>query len=327
MSAVLKSGAEPVGQPMIGKAPAFLEAVELTERWARTEQPIMLVGATGTGKELLARRIHQASGRHGQLVPVNCASLRPELVHAMLFGYRRGAFTGAVDNSLGYFRQADGGSLFLDELTSLPFDSQASLLRAVETGEIQPLNESRRFHADARLITAVHEDVERRVAAGELRDDLYQRLAIGVVRLPRLEERPEDIPLLAAWFASLRSRTVTEAAHDVLAGYTWPGNVRELRGVIEGAAVLADGAELDARHIRATLLARGRMVSRMPESATPQAQEHELRRQVVAACRATRGNITEVATRIGTTRSTIYRWLQKWGVTAAEIRRIGPVDR
>ena len=325
MSAVLKSEAKLTDHPMIGRAPAFLAAVELAERWARTDQPIMLIGATGTGKELLARRIHRISCRLGQMVPVNCVSLRPELAHGMLFGHRRGAFTGAVDNSLGFYRQADGGTLFLDELTSLPHESQATLLRAVETGEIQPLGGFRILHADVRLISAVHEDVEQRITAGEFREDLYQRLAIGVIRLPQLRERQQDIPMLAAWFASRRGRAISESAHAVLAGYRWPGNVRELRAVIDGACVLADGAELEAQHIRAVLLARGGIEHQTPGPAAPQEQELELRRQVVAACRAAGGNITETAARIGTTRSTIYRWLQRWGVSAAEIRRAGRI--
>lgn len=308
---------------MLGKAPAFLDAIDLAERWARTDQPIMLIGATGTGKELLARRIHRMSGRSGPMVPVNCVSLRPELAHGMLFGHRRGAFTGAVDNSLGYYRQADRGTLFLDELTSLPQDSQATLLRVVETGEVQPLGGFRILHSDARLVSAVHEDVEQRVATGELRYDLYQRLAIGMVRLPPLRERQGDIPILALWFASRRNRNITRAAHDVLSSYSWPGNVRELRAVIEGACVLADGEELDARHVRAVLLARASLANHLPGPAGPQAHEDALRRQVVSACRAAGGNISEVAARTGTTRSTIYRWLQKWGLSAAEFRREG----
>lgn len=327
MSAVLKSQAKLTDYPMIGRAPAFLSAIELAERWARTDHPIMLIGATGTGKELLARWIHGISSRQGQLVPVNCASLRPELAHGMLFGHRRGAFTGAVDHSLGYYRQADGGTLFLDELTSLPQESQATLLRAVETGEIQPLGGFRILHADVRLVSAVHEDIEQRVAVGELRDDLFQRLAIGVVRLPPLRERQEDIPILASWFASRRGRTLSAAAQEVLVKNHWPGNVRELRAVIEGACVLADGAELDARHIQAMLLARGGVDIQTQGPAAQQAQELELRRRVVAACRAAGGNISEAAARIGTTRSTIYRWLQKWGLSAADFRREGRVGR
>jgi transcriptional regulator with PAS, ATPase and Fis domain len=227
---------------IVGVSPAIRRATVLAERYARTRLPILLVGATGTGKELFAQHIHERSSRPGALVDVNCCALPRDMVESLLFGHRRGAFTGAVESSIGHIERSDGGTLFLDEFTSLLPEAQGKLLRVLETGEVQPLGAAHKRRVDLRVVSAVQDDIVAAVDAGRLRRDLYQRVAGVVIELPPLRARLEDILPLAHHFASLRGKRLEPDVEGVLLGYSWPGNARELRLVIERAAELvADG--------------------------------------------------------------------------------------
>jgi transcriptional regulator with GAF, ATPase, and Fis domain len=235
---------------IIGASPAIRRALALAERYARTHLPMLLVGATGTGKELFAQHIHERSGRPGPLVDVNCCALPRDMVESLLFGHRRGAFTGAVESTVGHIERSDGGTLFLDEFTSLLPEAQGKLLRVLEKSEVQPVGAAHKRRVDLRVVSAAQEDVWAAVNAGRLRSDLYQRVAGVVIELPPLGARPEDIVPLARHFASQQGKRLEAGVEGTLLAYSWPGNVRELRMVIERAAELVTDGMLPRSTIR-----------------------------------------------------------------------------
>jgi len=234
------------GTSILGMAPNFRRALEVIDQVAPTDATVLLLGESGTGKELFARRLHERSLRHKlQFVAVNCAALPDALIESELFGYEKGAFTGAQQTRIGSFARANKGTLFLDEIGELPFLVQAKLLRALQDGEIQPLGGGTQ-HVDVRLIAATHRDLNSDVKAGRFREDLFYRLNVVQVRLPPLRERPEDIRLLAEAFLQNSAKRANKVnlhfsgtAIDVLMGYAFPGNVRELQNAIEHAVLLS----------------------------------------------------------------------------------------
>jgi len=236
--------------PIVGVSQAIKSATALIDRFAPTALPILLIGATGTGKELFARHIHQRSGRRGELVDVNCGALPQEIAESLLFGHRRGAFTGAVESAVGHLQQADRGTLFLDEVLQLSLSAQVKLLRVLETREVQPLGATSKQSVDFRVIAAAQEDTPERLARGLFRHDLFQRLAGVVVNLPTLAERLEDIMPLAQHFATLQRRVLEPGSDKVLGTYSWPGNVRELRLAIERAGCLVENGTLPPQALR-----------------------------------------------------------------------------
>jgi len=229
---------------IVGVSPAIRRALVLAERYARTHLPVLLVGATGTGKELFAEYIHERSGRPGPLVDVNCCALPRDMVESLLFGHRRGAFTGAVEASVGHIERSDGGTLFLDELTSLCPEAQGKLLRVLESGEVQALGASVKRRVDLRVICAVQDDIWTALDRGPFRRDLFQRVAGVVIELPPLAARPEDIIPLAQHFADRQGRRLEDRVEEVLLNHAWPGNVRELRMAIERAGQLVEDGTL-----------------------------------------------------------------------------------
>ncbi len=229
---------------IVGVSPAIRRALVLAERYARTRLPVLLVGATGTGKELFAQHIHERSGRPGPLVDVNCCALPRDMVESLLFGHRRGAFTGAVEASVGHIERSDRGTLFLDELTSLAPEAQGKLLRVLESGEVQALGAAVKRRVDLRVICAVQDDIWTALGRGPFRRDLFQRVAGVVIELPPLAARPEDIIPLAEHFADLQGRRLEVPVEGVLLNYGWPGNVRELRMAIERAGQLVEDGTL-----------------------------------------------------------------------------------
>jgi formate hydrogenlyase transcriptional activator len=238
---------------IVGTSPALARVLALVETVAPTPSTVLVLGETGTGKELVARAIHDRSPRRDRpLVKVNCSAISAGLVESELFGHVRGAFTGAVGDRTGRFEVADGGTIFLDEIGDLPLDTQVKLLRVLQEREIEPVGSSKPRRVDVRVIAATHRDLEGEIAAGRFRADLYFRLNVFPIRIPPLREREGDVALLACYFADRFGREfgkrIERIAPEALArlqAYPWPGNVRELSNVIERTVVLARGPHLD----------------------------------------------------------------------------------
>ena len=238
---------------LVGRSKALRKVVGQIDLVAPTEATVMILGETGTGKELVAYEIHQRSRRRDRaLIRVNCASIPKELYESEFFGHVKGAFTGAVRDRAGRFEAADGGTLFLDEITETPLDLQGKLLRALQEKQYERVGDDRPRFADVRIIAATNRDLKREMEAGRFRQDLYYRLNVFPIHVATLRDRREDIPLLAAHFVDVSVRELkcarprlTRAGVAKLQGYDWPGNVRELRNVIERAVILARGGALD----------------------------------------------------------------------------------
>jgi DNA-binding NtrC family response regulator len=299
---------------------AIRRARELIDRYAPTDLSILLVGATGTGKELLARHIHVRSGRRGRFVGVNCGVLPREMADGLLFGYERGAFSGAVKRHRGHVECADGGTLFLDELLSLSNDGQAKLLRALDTGEIQRLGEELERYVDVRVLAAVQEDVEDRMAGGGLRRDLYRRLAGVVIELPPLADRSDDVIPLARHFAAEHGQALEPGASGVLLEHLWPGNVRELRDVIARAGCLVEDGTIPPGAVREAI-ALGTPSSGAGLLAGPAGMGSFTREGMVALCAACGWSSERVAARLGVGRTTFFRQLRLAGLTLRGLRK------
>lgn len=233
---------------VVGVSPA-MQKLLLQIRAMRSHQlPILIAGEFGTGKELVARYIHDSSGRRGPFVPVDCASLTPSLIETELFGHTKGAFTGATCESKGLFVAANGGTIFLDEIGELPLFLQAKLLRVLQEHEVRPVGGLRSVRVDFRVVAATNRDLLAMVHAGVFRQDLYFRLNVVQIRMPALRDRRGDIPLLAQYFME-RHRApgseiqISDSAMQVLEVYAWPGNIRELENAILHALALCDEAE------------------------------------------------------------------------------------
>jgi two-component system response regulator HydG len=242
---------------IVGQSPAIRHVLQLAEQVAPSSATVLVTGESGTGKEVVAETIHRLSGRREHaLVKVNCAALPETLLEAELFGYERGAFTGAVGRRDGRFALAHRGTLFLDEIGSLSLAVQVKLLRVLQDGTFEPLGSGRSVRADARIVAATNADLKQLVEAGRFREDLYYRLNVITISVPPLRERVEDVPLLANHFlriyAAKNGKAVDAIAPDAmerLMGYGWPGNVRELEHAIERAVVLATGRVIEVEHL------------------------------------------------------------------------------
>ena len=296
--------------PLVGASPLWTRAVGLAERYAPTTLPILLIGATGTGKEVLAQHIHHLSGRTGELIDVNCGALPREMTESLLFGHRRGAFTGAFEDSPGLVAQAEAGTLFLDELSSMSVEGQAKLLRVLDTGELRRLGDHVKQSVDFRVIAAVQDEVPALLEGGLLRPDLYHRLACVVIHIPRLCERPEDLSSLATHFAALHGLTTDNEALVTLRTHDWPGNVRELRAVMERAAVLTDGTRITASHVADALHGQ-----RLPRTVAGAAlRTGEGRGALLRLCEQYAGDRDAMARGLGVSRATLYRRLKAAGI-------------
>jgi transcriptional regulator with GAF, ATPase, and Fis domain len=251
-SLLARLGRQDIADTIVGERSGLEPVMRAVDLVARAEAPVLILGETGTGKEVVARAIHGRSTRSaGPFLRVNCGAIPPELADSELFGHERGSFTGAVARRQGWFERADGGTLFLDEIGELTPAVQVRLLRILQDGSFERVGGQQSLHANVRLIAATHQDLESMVAAGRFRADLWYRIHVFPIRLPPLRERPRDIPELAAHFArraaqrlGLMPQALDGDAIDRLLAYLWPGNVRELAAVMERAAILGEGRRL-----------------------------------------------------------------------------------
>ena len=254
---------------IIGSAPKMQEVFKMVERVADTDSTILVLGESGTGKELVARALHFNSRRQfGPFVPINCSALPESLLESELFGHRRGAFTGAINDKKGLFQEADGGTIFLDEVGSMSPLLQSRLLRVLQEREVRRVGDNTPVYVDVRVVAATNEPLEKRMKEGTFREDLYYRLNVISILLPSLKERREDIPLLVAHFLkgkvsprTLRPFQVTRQAMEMLMAHEWPGNVRELENAIERAATLADRAIIQGSDLPPAILNSNHNVS------------------------------------------------------------------
>ena len=299
---------------IIGTSPAILRTLELVNQVAPSTATVLIQGESGTGKELIANAVHHGSPRRARpFIKVNCAALPETLLESELFGYERGAFTGAVARREGRFELADGGTLFMDEIGDLSLATQAKLLRVLQEGEFERLGGTRTLKVDVRLVAATHADLATLVREKGFREDLFYRLNVITIQIPPLRERREDIPLLAQHFlgryAVKNAKTITgftDEALDLLQSYAWPGNVRELENVIERAVVLTRGSMISPADLPETLAgadqaARHRVIS----VGTPLEEVED--RLIEETLRYARGDKTLAAKLLGIATRTIYR--------------------
>ncbi|MBM3927002.1 MAG: PEP-CTERM-box response regulator transcription factor [Sphingomonadales bacterium] len=298
---------------MITASPEMLKVTRTIERVAGADVSVMLLGASGTGKELLARGLHEASGRKGEFVAINCAAIPETLLESELFGHEKGAFTGAVKTTEGKIEQAHGGTLFLDEIGDVPLPLQVKLLRFLQERTIERIGGRKAIPVDVRIVCATHRDVDAMVANQSFREDLYYRLAEIVVRIPSLAERPGDASLLARAFvkryAAHMKSGATGLAADALAAieaHSWPGNVRELENRVKRAVIMADGAKITAGDLDLGPADDAAAINlrSVREQADRKAIRHALARSD--------GNISGTARLLGISRPTLYDLLRTY---------------
>ena len=307
------------GAVLVTALPTLQARARDLEDIARSTVSVVLLGETGTGKEVIARAVHQLSGRPGELVAVNCGALPATILESELFGYRKGAFSNAVEDRPGLVRAADRGTLFLDEVGDLPLASQTALLRVLQEREVTPLGGTRPVKVDLRVVCATHRDLEAQVALGQFRADLYARLSGHTFTLPPLRERREDLGLLTAALlcriAPDRDVRFEPEAVRALCRYDWPLNVRELEKCLASAVVLARGGAIAPEHVPAA------QVAPAPAAVKPSEVRRIGRRdELEAALRAHRGNVSAVARALGKARSQVQRWIRDFGLDPERYR-------
>jgi len=304
---------------ILGKSPSMLSVYELIENVAATESPVMIHGESGTGKELVARAIHEVSPRRDSpFIKVNCAALNENLLESELFGHTKGAYTGADRTRIGRFEAAHGGTIFLDEIGDIPLSTQVKLLRVLEEKEIERVGDHKPIKVDVRIISATNKNLDKLIAQGAFREDLYFRVSVFPINCPSLRERKSDIPMIVQEFirqnnvkTGKRILGLAPEALERLTAYTWPGNVRELRNTIEYAFVLCSSGGIGVRHLPPKV-AGASPVCPQPE-AVPSLDNQE-KENLLAVLRKTGGNQSEAARILGVSRVTIWKRIKKYGI-------------
>lgn len=306
---------------VIAESPAMQELLKRAARFAVSDAPVVVLGETGTGKEVVARILHANSARAERpFVAVNVAALPAELLESELFGHGKGAFTGAVSARRGLFEEAHGGTLFLDEIGEMPLPLQAKLLRVLQDGEVRRVGENRAFAVDVRIICATHRDPRERMRQGLFREDLYFRLKVLTLNVPALRHRREDILPLATEFLREEARPLfgfSEEATARLVAYTWPGNVRELQNAIQHGAALASGTDVTADDLPDDIHAPGSapaVPTNVPVDALRSLAEVE-RSHILRVLDACEGSQLEAARVLGIGRTTLWRKLRAYSIS------------
>lgn len=304
---------------LVGDSPEIRKAQAQLREAARSGMPVLILGETGTGKELAARLLHEHSDRSARsFVVVNCAAIPPDLMESEFFGYEKGAFTGALSRKIGRMEEADGGTLFLDEIGDLSLENQARLLRAIENGTFYRVGGNREIKVDIRVVAATNKNIASSVHAGQFREDLYHRINGFVVELPPLRERPGDVPILAEHFLSLVQagrtpsvRSIHPDATKALMDWNWPGNVRELRNCVERACFLASDACVRVKDLRLPVGRAGE-----PDATGEPSLADMERQRITEVLEKSRGNITLAAKMLGVSRPTVYRKMAEYAIQA-----------
>lgn len=316
LKAIIAREAAPAS--MIGTSPAMQEVFRLIERAGPSDKAILIQGESGTGKELVARALYQASGRADKpLVVINCAALPESLLESELFGHEKGAFTGAINAKQGLFEVADGGTLFIDEIGELPGSLQAKMLRVLEDGSMRRIGSIKERRVDVRILAATNRNMSREVAEGRFREDLYYRINVMSLELPPLRKRAGDIPLLVDKFLG-RDWEIEPDTARALEQYSWPGNVRQLINAIDRAKILADD-----NVVRLSDLPREVTESPAVQAVAEEPLTDDLaavqRSKVVSVLRRVHGNKSHAAKTLGIERRKLYRLLEKFSISDAEI--------
>ncbi|HEY2029369.1 MAG TPA: sigma 54-interacting transcriptional regulator [Myxococcales bacterium] len=302
---------------------AYAARLESLAKMARTALPIVLRGESGTGKEVLARAVHRLSGRSGAFQAVNCAALAQSLAESELFGYRKGAFSGATEDRPGLIRSAQGGTLFLDEIGDLPLPLQGHFLRVLQESEVTPVGATRAIPVEFRLVAATHRDLEKMAASGAFRADLLARIGGFTLELPPLRERKEDLGTLVAALLRRHAGAGTDriyfslAAARALVHHDFRLNVRELEKALAVAVTLSEQGRIDVAHLPPGMPAKSETTP-PPKTLSPHADER--REQLIELLRLHKGNIAEVARAVGKARMQIHRWMKRYGLNAADYR-------
>ncbi len=308
---------------IIGQSPAMQRVLDLVEQVGSSQASILVLGESGTGKELIANALHRASPRsQGPLISVNCAAMPAELLESELFGYQKGAFTGAVKDKPGRFQLADKGTLFLDEIGELPLQLQPKLLRAVQEKLIQPLGGTQEMEVDVRLLAATNKDLYQEVMSGNFREDLYFRLKVVEIVVPPLRDRMEDLPFLVNHFVQVLGqknkkevRGITSNFLHALQGYHWPGNVRELENVMERAIILSRSDVLDVRDLPESISRSAEGSERELGSFSEESLDEAEKEKLEKVLNSHGGHRERTARALGISRRTLQYKLKKYGLT------------
>jgi two-component system response regulator AtoC len=319
---------------IIGQTRQMKDIYDVIEKVADTPSTVLIMGESGTGKELIAAALHYSSSRRNRpFIKINCAAIPRELMESELFGYEKGAFTGAVGSKPGRFELADGGTLFLDEIAEVPVDMQVKLMRAIQESEFEHVGGVQTIRVDVRLVVATNRDLQKEVEVGRFREDLYYRLNVVPIHLPPLRDRKEDIPLLVDHFiekfnARLKRKVekVSPEALNLVVNYRWPGNIRELENVIERCVLFSEDPEIGAEHLPEQLVERS---SSTPSAVTMDAEASmkdivkqataELERDlIVKALEETKGNVTRAAKRLKISRKSLQNKMKEFGLRESD---------
>lgn len=301
---------------ILGDSPSVRDAVMLAKKVAATDATVLLLGETGSGKEVFAQAIHQGSARNEKtFIAVNCSAFSKELLESELFGHKAGAFTGALKDKKGLFEEAGGGTIFLDEIGEMPAELQSKLLRVLESGEFIKVGDTKTIKVDVRIIAATNRDLQKEIEAGHFRSDLFYRLSVFQITLPPLRERIKDIPVLAGRFAEMfaaKTNKPVPVLHKDYIGalqqYNWPGNIRELKNIIERSVILNEDGQLTAGSLPVELQSTGSSFSAFDLAGIEKAH-------IQKVLKHTSGNKTEAAKLLNIGLTTLYRKIEEYKIT------------